>query len=188
MIGIARGEHPDEKLFLLGHSMGGALAAEYAIAHQDRIDGLVLSAPAADVEAASAFERIAGRVLSAIAPKAGVFSVDAEGVSRDPEVVRRYVEDPRVFHGKLPARTVSELVEAAQTMPERVPAITVPLLVMVGTGDVIVPPDASRMIEGRAGSQDKRLIEYDGLYHEILNEPEQGRVMDDLVAWLDAHA
>lgn len=188
LIGIARTEQPGRPLFLLGHSMGGALAVEYAIAHQDRIDGLVLSAPAADVGAASAFERVAGRVLSTIAPKAGVFAVDAEGISRDPEVVRAYVEDPRVFHGKLPARTVSELVEAARTMPERVPAITLPLLVLVGAADPIVPPDAARMIESRAGSEDKRLIEYEGLFHEILNEPEQDRVMDDLVAWLDAHA
>jgi alpha-beta hydrolase superfamily lysophospholipase len=187
MIGIARSERPGGKLFLLGHSMGGALAVEYAIAHQDHIDGLMLSAPATDVDAASAFERIAGRVLSVIAPKAGIFEVDASGVSRDPRVVKDYVEDPRVFHGKLPARTVSELVEAAQTMPQRVPAITVPLLVMVGTGDEIVPPNAARMIEDRAGSQDKRLIEYQGLYHEILNEPEQEQVMDDLVGWLDAH-
>ena len=187
MIGIARGEQLYEKVFLLGHSMGGALATEYAIAHQDRLDGLVLSAPAADASAATAFERIAGRVLSVVAPKAGVFEVEAEGISRNPEVVREYVEDPRVFHGKLPARTVSELVGAAESMPKRVPAITLPLLVMVGTGDEIVPPSAARMIHERANSEDKRLIEYEGLFHEILNEPEQGRVMDDLVAWLDAH-
>ena len=188
MIGIARTEQPEGKVFLLGHSMGGALAAEYALAHQDRIDGLVLSAPASDASAASAFERVAGRVLSAVAPKVGVFQVEAEGISRDPNVVRTYVEDPRVFHGKLPARTVSELVQSAQTMPERVSAITLPLLVMVGTGDEVVPPTAARMIEAGASSEDKRLIEYEGLFHEILNEPEQDRVMDDLVAWLDAHS
>lgn len=187
MIGIARSEQPGGKLFLLGHSMGGALAVEYAIAQQDRIDGLVLSAPATATEAASRVELVAGRVLSVIAPKAGVFKVDAEGVSRDPQVVKDYVDDPRVFHRKLPARTVAELGGAIETMPERVPAITLPLLVMVGTGDEIVPPAGSRMVHERAGSEDKRLIEYEGLYHEILNEPEQDRVMDDLVGWLDAH-
>ena len=58
---------------------------------------------------------------------------------------------------------------------------------MVGTDDRLVPPDASRMVAAEAGSRDKKLIEYDGLFHEILNEPEQERVMDDLVAWLDGH-
>lgn len=43
------------------------------------------------------------------------------------------------------------------------------------------------MVHERAGSADKKLIEYEGLYHQILNEPEQAKVMDDLVAWLDAH-
>ena len=65
------------------------------------------------------------------------------------------------------------------------PSLELPLLVMLGTGDTLVPPAAGRMVEERASSADKRLIEYDGLYHEILNEPEKERVMDDLVAWLD---
>jgi alpha-beta hydrolase superfamily lysophospholipase len=73
LIGIAREEQPQGKLFLLGHSMGGTIAVEYAIAHQDRIDGLVLSAPATDVSAASPVERLAGRVLSVFAPRVGVF-------------------------------------------------------------------------------------------------------------------
>jgi alpha-beta hydrolase superfamily lysophospholipase len=79
------------------------------------------------------------------------------------------------------------LAGAIKTFPERTPGVTLPLVVMVGTGDQLVPPDASRMVHERAGSADKKLIEYEGLYHEILNEPEQAKVMDDLVAWLDAH-
>jgi acylglycerol lipase len=187
LVGIARSEQ-EGKLFLLGHSMGGALAVEYAIAHQDRLDGLVLSAAATALETASRLELVAGRVLSKVAPRLGVFDIDSAGISRDPEVVSEYDADPRVFHGRLPARTVAELAGAIETMPERVPGIAVPLLVLVGTGDEIVPPAGSRMVHERAGSADKRLIEYEGLYHEILNEPEQDRVLDDLVGWLDAHA
>ena len=187
LIGMARAEQPDVKLFLLGHSMGGAISLEYAIEHQDRIDGLVLSAPAAALEAANPLELAAGRVLSVVAPNAGVFPVDSSTISRDPEVVRAYDEDPMVFHRKLPARTVSELAGAIKTFPERTPGLELPLLVMVGTADELVPPEASHMVHDRAGSDDKRLISYPGLYHEILNEPEQDQVMDDLVAWLDAH-
>lgn len=187
LIATARSKHPQLKLLLLGHSMGGAIALEYAIQHEERIDGLVLSAPAAALEAASPIELFAGRVLSAFTPGVGVFPVDSSKISRDPDVVRAYDEDPRVFHDKLPARTVSELAGVIQTFPERTPGLHLPLLVMVGTGDEVVPPEASRMVHERASSEDKRLIEYEGLFHEILNEPEQDRVMDDLVAWLDAH-
>jgi alpha-beta hydrolase superfamily lysophospholipase len=187
LVGIAR-ERQGGRVFLLGHSMGGALAVEYAIHHQDRIDGLLLSAPATDLEAATRFELFAARVLSNIAPRVGVYAVDATKISRDPDVVSAYEEDPRVFHDRLPARTVWQLADAIRTMPERVPGIRLPLVVMLGTADEIVPPRAGRMVHAGAGSADKRLIEYEGLYHEILNEPEQDRVMDDLVQWLDARA
>jgi alpha-beta hydrolase superfamily lysophospholipase len=67
------------------------------------------------------------------------------------------------------------------------PRLELPLLVMVGDADRLVPPDAARMVEELAGSEDKEIIEYHGLFHEILNEPEQEQVMDDLVEWLDSH-
>jgi acylglycerol lipase len=188
LIGLVHDAHPGEKVFLLGHSMGGGIALDYALQHQERIDGLVLSAPAAALDAATPFELAAGRVLSAIAPSVGVFDVDSSTISRDPEVVRAYDEDPMVFSKKLPARTVAELAGVIQTFPDRVPSLGLPLLVMLGSADELVPPDAGRMVHERAGSEDKRLIEYEGLYHEILNEPEQEQVMDDLVDWLDSHS
>jgi acylglycerol lipase len=184
LIGLADDELPDKKLFLLGHSMGGCLAIAYTLEHQDRLDGLVLSAPLAALESASAATRLVGKLLSVAAPQVGVFAVDPALVSRDPEVVRAYTEDPLVHHGKLPARTVGELASAVEAFPSRVPEITLPLLVMHGTGDRIVPQAASLMVHDGALSEDKRLELYDGLYHEILNEPEQQRVMDDVVGWI----
>jgi alpha-beta hydrolase superfamily lysophospholipase len=184
LIALAR-QRETGKVFLLGHSMGGAIALEFALDRQGEIDGLVLSAPAAVLEAASPFELAAGRILSAVAPNAGVFPVDSSTISRDPEVVRAYDEDPLVDRNKLPARTVSELAGVIKRFPERLPSLRLPLLVMQGSGDRLVPPAAGRLVDSEAGSPDKQLIVYDGLYHEILNEPEQDKVMDDLVAWLD---
>ncbi|HZA58925.1 MAG TPA: alpha/beta hydrolase [Solirubrobacterales bacterium] len=187
-VGMARAEAPDGKAFLLGHSMGGALALDFALDRQDELAGLVLSAPATDLEAASRLELLAGRVLSAVSPNAGVFDVDPDSVSRDPQVVRDYVSDPLNHHEKLPARTVSELARVIGGFPARLPGLTLPLLVMVGTADRLVPPAASYMVHELAGSADKRLVTYKGLFHEIMNEPEQERVMNDLVAWLDDRA
>ncbi len=186
-IGLARELAPGTKLTLLGHSMGGCIGLEYALRHPETIDNLILSAPAAALEAASPFERAAARVISAVAPSLGVFQVDAGLVSRDPKVVEDYVNDPRVFHGKLPARTVAEMAKVIDTFEERAPTLELPLLVILGTADKLVPPAAGRMVHERASSEDKRLIEYEGLYHEVLNEPEQEKVMDDVVGWLDAH-
>lgn len=183
---LARELAPGKKLTLLGHSMGGCISLEYALSYPETIDGLILSAPAIDLEAASAFERAAARVVSALAPSLGVFQVDATLVSRDPEVVHAYVEDPRVFHGKLPGRTVAEMAGVIDTLPDRLPTLELPLLVVLGTADKLVPPAAGRMAHERASSTDKQIIEYEGLYHEVLNEPEQAKVMNDVVAWLDA--
>jgi acylglycerol lipase len=188
VVGLSRERHPAAPLFLFGHSVGGCLAIDYALRHQERLDGLLLSAPVAALEVAAAATRLVGKLLSTLAPHVGVFGVDPELVSRDPEVVRAYAEDPLVHHGKLPARTVGELATAVEGFPARVPELTLPLLVMHGTGDRIVPIAASLMVHDGALSEDKRLELYDGLYHEILNEPEQQLVMDDALGWIHAHA
>lgn len=186
VVDVAVAAHPDKKLFLLGHSMGGALSLSYAFEHQDRLDGLILSAPAAKLGAAPLPVRVVGRVLSTVAPKAGVFTIDSSAISRDPEIVRLYDTDPLNFHGKLPARTIGELSDAIGSFPERVEGLTVPLLTMHGSADRVTPPEGSEMILERAGSKDKSIIRYPGLYHELLNEPERQQVLDDIVAWIDA--
>ena len=182
---LVRARHPARPLVVLGHSMGGLVSLAYAIRHQDSIDALVLSGPLAALAAASPAQRLAARALSAIAPRLGVLAIDPALVSRDPEVVRAYADDPLVFHGKLPARTITQLAGTVSRFPAETPSIRVPLLVMLGSADRLVPPAGGRMVHERASSTDKTLLVYDGLYHEILNEPEKDRVMADLVAWLD---
>ena len=186
LIAFAASEHPGVPLFLLGHSMGATISVRYAIAHQDRLTGLILTGPLAALEAASPVTRLVGRLLSAVAPQLGLFAVDPSLVSRDPEVVKAYETDPLVHHDRLPARTIAELAGAVESFPDSVRAITVPTLIMYGSGDHLVPPAGSMMLNDRIGAADTTLKTYDGLYHEILNEPEQDVVMDDLCSWLRA--
>jgi acylglycerol lipase len=65
--------------------------------------------------------------------------------------------------------------------------ITLPLLVLLGGADTIVNPGGARMLYEKAGSKDKTIRIYEGLYHETFNEPERGQVLDDVGAWLAAH-
>jgi len=69
-----------------------------------------------------------------------------------------------------------------------VPEISIPVLIMHGSADSIAPLRGSRMLAERISSPDKMLTVYDGLYHEILNEPEQDRVIAEIADWLDARA
>jgi acylglycerol lipase len=182
---LAGGRHPSAPAYLLGHSMGGAISIAYAVRHQNTLAGLLLSGAVADPGAANAVTRALSKILSAVAPDLGVYTVEASLVSRDPEVVRDYEEDPLNYHGKLPARTVAELTGAVDRFPDEVRGLRLPLLVMHGGADAMVPVAGSRMVHERAGSEDKTLEIYDGLFHEILNEPEQERVLDKIVGWLD---
>ncbi|MGI8713882.1 MAG: lysophospholipase [Solirubrobacteraceae bacterium] len=188
LVTIAGAAHPGLPIFMLGHSMGATVSLEYAIAHQQRLAGLILSSALAALDAAPAPMRLLGRTLSAVAPRLPLIGVDASLVSRDPAVVAAYRSDPLVHHGKLPARTVAELVAAAVTFPQRVTAITIPFLILYGTADRLCPPAGSVMLAERIGAADKTVYPYQGLYHEILNEPEQDTVLADVCGWLDVHA
>jgi alpha-beta hydrolase superfamily lysophospholipase len=169
-------------VLMVGHSMGAMIALRYALAHQHRLEGLALSGALASVDA-SAVQRIAGHAISAVAPTLPLIGIDSSLVSRDPAVVRAYLADPLVHHGKLPARTAAEIADATDAFPRQVPAITVPALVMYGTEDRLCPPAGSEMLGERLGG-DTTVIPYPGLYHEIFNEPERDAVLDALSAWL----
>jgi lysophospholipase len=179
---------PEAPVFMLGHSMGGLIALPYALAHQQRLAGLILSAPLAAIEAVPRPLELVGRALSVVAPRAPLIAIDASLVSRDPGVVAAYRSDPLVHHGKLPARTAAQLADAVASLPATVGAIALPTLILYGTADGLCPPAGSVMLAERIGSDDKTVKAYEGLFHEILNEPERDVVLDDIVAWLATRA
>lgn len=179
---------PALPVFMLGHSMGAMIALRYALTHQDRLAGLALSGALAALEGVSPPLRAIGRLLSAIAPQAPLIAIDPSLISRDPAVVDAYRADPLVHHGKLPARTAAEIADAVESFPSTVGAITIPTLILYGTADALCPPSGSVMLAERIGSSDLTVKAYEGLYHEVLNEPERERVIADLVAWLSVHA
>ena len=187
---LASLERPGRRMFMLGHSMGGAIALDYALGRQDKLTGLILSAPAAALDPDSAASRIAAKVLSELVPGLPVHELDTSGISRDPDEVRAYEEDPLIDRGRMRARTVGELVNAFERFPEELPRLVLPMLVMHGTADRVTSPECSRMIFERAGSADKTIELYEGYYHELINEPhpDRERVLDRIASWLDERA
>jgi len=170
-------------VLMVGHSMGAMIALRYACDHQHRLDGLALSGALASIDAPAAL-RLAGRAISAVAPTLPLIALDPALISRDPQVVEAYRSDPLVHHGRLPARTVAEIATTTGTFPSRVHEITIPTLIMYGSEDRLCPPAGSEMLGERIGAVDRRVIRYEGLYHEIFNEPERDAVLSDLSAWL----
>jgi acylglycerol lipase len=185
---IVRKEHKSAKIFLVGHSMGATIAVAYAVDHQKELDGLIVSGSSlvASTSVSPALLVMAG-VVSALAPKMGVTVLDASAISRDEAVVDAYVNDPLVYRDKLPARMGAELAKMWKQLPEKMPEIKLPVLIMHGSADRLADPRGSKLLYERAGSKDKTLKIYDGFYHEIFNEPEHKQVMADVENWLAKH-
>ena len=185
---LVRSRHPDVKTFLVGHSVGGTVAAAYTILHQDEFDGLILSGALLgtphDVAAGTI---LAARILSRILPKTGLYFIDANGISQDKSVVKAYLEDPLVYQGKIRARLGVEIIEAMDAANRQSPDIHLPILVMHGTADPISEPENSKTLYQKASSADKILKLYEGYYHEIFNEPRRERVFTDMESWLKTH-
>jgi alpha-beta hydrolase superfamily lysophospholipase len=179
-------QHLDTPVFMLGHSMGGAVAFASALRLQDTLRGLVLSAPAlATDQKVSPLQEMFLRLLSVVAPNTGALALPANAVSRDPSVVARYEGDPLVHHKAIPARTLVELLGAMRDFPAKAPQLRLHTLVLHGTADKLVPLAATRPVYQAFGTRDRIVKLYDGLYHEVFNEPERERVTADLFRWLE---
>ncbi len=179
--------HPDLPCYMIGHSMGGLIAGCYLVRRQARFAGGAFSGAAFEVpEPPGAVAIFINKLISALIPTLGVLQLDASEVSRDPEVVQRYMDDPLVHSGKISARLVVELFAAIADLAERRSGLTLPVLVMHGEADVMTPSGGSQRFYDAVGSQEKTLRLYPGLYHEIFNEPEQDQVIGELCDWLDA--
>jgi alpha-beta hydrolase superfamily lysophospholipase len=187
-INIVREAYPDIKIFMVGHSLGGTIATAFAEAHQEKLAGLILSAPA--LKAGSSITRrdkLLARIASRLAPTAGVSSLDATSISKDPAVVKAYVSDPLVYTGKISARLGAEILKAIEkTIPPLMQTIKLPILIMQGAEDRLSNPEGSKLIFEGVSSSDKTLKRYDGLFHEIFNEPERAIVFADMRQWLAA--
>lgn len=178
---------PGKPLFLLGHSMGGLIATEYLIDHSPDFDGAIISAPLITIpDNISKFTIISGKILSAIAPTVGITEINPKDISRDQKVVNEYINDPLVFQGKTTARLSVELLKAIMRVNDEVNKIAVPFIVLQGSEDRLVNPQGAQMLHEKAGSQDKTIRIYQGLYHEVFNEPEREEVLADVIDWLNA--
>lgn len=179
---------PDRPLFLVGHSMGGLIGALHLVDRQEALSGAVLSGPA--VKAPGDIPKTVifiGRMLSVLLPRLGMVRLEAEGVSRDPAVVKAYLADPLVCRGKMTARLGAEMLGAMERVGVEANRIRLPILILQGGADRLVDPSGARLLYEKAASPDKKLIVYEGFYHEVFNEPEHDRVLSDVEQWLEGH-
>jgi len=196
-------------LFLLGHSMGGLIAARMADriasgagaagvscdtrAGGVRLAGLVLTSPFFMVapEHDTALLRAASSFLSSALPLLPVVAMDLPALARDDSVRSQYRSDPLVYHGLVRARMGAELAAATRAICADAESLTFPpLLLMYGGADRIVHPDGSKRVGSACtivGGGEKTVVEMEGGFHEILNDVDRREVLARVVAFLVEH-
>lgn len=177
--------HSDLPVFLFGHSMGGLIALLYVLNLRPSFQGLVLNAPALEINPDLApLLRPIAQGVGRLFPTLPTVRSPRNAISRDPSVVEAAQNDPLNYTGRTPARTGAELLRAGSEARSRLDELNMPFLVLHGTSDPLATPAWSERLHRRAGAEDKTLKLYRGLYHETFNEPERDQVLEDLGTWL----
>ena len=172
----ARAEHPGLPVALIGHSMGGLIAARYAQRFGDELEALVLSSPV--IGRNEAFEQ-----LLAMDPIPDI-PIDPAILSRDPAVGEAYAADELVYHGPFQRTTLEQMFAAVGRVAEDGNFGDLPTLWIHGSDDQLVPLEITRpAIEHIRGSNLQEHI-YEGGRHELFNETNRDEVLDDVVAFL----
>jgi alpha-beta hydrolase superfamily lysophospholipase len=181
-----RTREPGRPIYLFGHSMGGAIATLYAETHDPELAGVVLSAPALR-HTVGDFDHAFLDLTSALFPYTGVLSLVETDFTRDPDALAEMQHDPLVHHEAGPARTAAELLSAIRRIRTALDAIHVPLLVIHGDADRVTMPEGSEdLIAGATATADRTIWRCEGLYHDLLHEPEHGALTDAIVGWLES--
>lgn len=181
----AREQFDGLPFFLFGHSMGGLVALDYALHYQAELSGLIVSSPSLALQGERLLSIVANS-LNRIVPRAAFTStVNAASISRIPETVKAYVDDP-LTHAKVTPRWLSQLIQTSRSVHERAPELTLPLLMTHGTADKIVPIDGTQRFFANVRSADKDLITYKDAYHEPHNDLIHEEAARNIGDWVDA--
>jgi len=184
---VIRREADGLPLICLGHSMGGLIAALFALTHQQDLAALILSSPAfIPGVKVPAVQAAAAKIVARFLPRLTQSNkLNAADLSHDPETVRAYQADPLVHDRVSTGWFVSFLATADQCLA-RAGELTLPLLVIQGTEDRMVSPEGSRLFFDRAGGSQKTIKLFGGLYHETMNELPRDRavVLETLAGWI----
>lgn len=178
----------DVPLFLIGHSYGGLVLANYVVERQPDVRGLIFSSALLKLndDVPAWLQNLAG-FLGKVLPWVPVAKVEIDGITRDPERLAQATADPLCFYGRMRARTGAQIAAAVERIQGQMESIKLPFLAMAGSGDRVVDCEGTKQLCRRASSEDKTMKIYEGAYHEIYNDINREEFLNDLAGWIYAH-
>lgn len=173
--------------FLMGHSMGGLVVTKYCIERQpDFIKGVITSGAALKLdEDLSPMLQMLAPLLAFFFPKMKTEPLDKKYLTRSPDNLKSYMSDPLNYLEGTRARTGAEMIKTIKDTSKKLDQFRLSLLAMHGTGEKLTDPKGTKALYEQSINSDKTLKLYDGLYHELIHEPEKEMVMNDILCWIE---
>ena len=185
-LGQVRQWEPNLPLFLLGNSLGGLVALDYALQRPAGLTGVIAAAPPLGKLGVPPILMALGRVMSRIVPRFSLqVGMDLTGLARDPAVIEAVLADP-YFHRRGTARLSTEVTAAISRVQAAAGTLSLPLLILHGSADRMVPPDGSREFFAKVRYPDRELREYPEGYHGLFADLGSAEVLRDLERWIEA--
>ena len=196
--GYTAEQRAERSWFAIGNSMGGLITTHAVLRGQRepwrlggiRWSGIVLSGALfrPDPAAATPLKVFLAGCLAGLCPKLGLDPIRPQLLSRDAAVVERAMNDPLMYAGKILIGSGNAMLVAMDEAMAAAAEFAPPVRLQFGTADGIVQPQGSTDFHAACGSADKTLVRYEGLFHEVFNEPEKDRVIADVLGWIDERA
>jgi lysophospholipase len=179
---------PPESTVILGHSMGGLIAARFMQEFPGSAAALGLVSPLLGLELSLSPLTIAlGRILSVVRPQSRFYKrIAPENTTRNPEVLARRAQDP-LIHPSVTAAWYFAMRAGLRAAWEAADRLFCPVLVMQAGADLVVDPAAAEPWLAKVASSDKTLRVFPEHYHELLNETDWAHTLGDMLRWFDRY-
>jgi acylglycerol lipase len=187
-VDLMKARYPGLPVFIVGHSMGGAISILTACERPSEFAGVALIAPMVQMnpDSATPFKVFLAKVLNHMLPSLSLGTIESRWVSRDQKQVAAYDADVLNFHGGMRVSFGMQLMGAAARIEKELPSIAWPFLLLHGDADKLCDIRGSRLMYDTAQSGDKKLKVYEGGYHALHHDlPEVAEsVLKEVTGWI----
>ncbi|NNE25588.1 MAG: alpha/beta hydrolase [Saprospiraceae bacterium] len=179
----------DQPFYYLCHSMGGLIVLSQILLNNgntDNLKGLVMSAPfiRPSKDLAPLLQKVS-HILGLLLPRLKTLPADPQEISRDPSVVKNYIEDPLIYHGRVHARSAQQLLKQMKLLRPHYKDLSTPYLLMHGTNDKLSEFEGSVDLHKESVSEDKQFMALENFKHDLMNELGSHKILQSIVNWMD---